>query len=167
VKLLIVRHGAAGDRETWQAEGHDDRLRPLTPDGKKEVRRAAAGLVTLVPDLPVLATSPLTRASQTADIVAKAYRCEIISLDALEPEQDPARTVAWLRTRQPDSTIGLVGHEPHLSTLVGYLLTGDRDSFIDLKKGGACLLKMDTQVRPGGAALKWLLGPRDLAKLGD
>jgi phosphohistidine phosphatase len=166
VKLLIVRHGAAGDREAWQAEGHDDRLRPLTPEGKKELRRATAGLVNLLSDLPVLATSPLVRAAQTADILAKTYRCDIISLDALEPEADPSNTVDWLRSRQQDSTIGLVGHEPHLSTLVGYLLTGSRDSFIDLKKGGACLLKMDTAVRPGAAALKWLLAPRELAKLG-
>lgn len=165
MKLLIVRHGAAGDRESWQAEGHDDRLRPLTPEGKKEMRRAAAGLVSLVPDLPVLATSPLVRAAQTAEILAKVYRCDVSSLDALEPEEDPAGAVDWLRTQQADSTIGLVGHEPHLSTLVGHLLTGKRDSFVDLKKGGACLLKIDT-VRPGGAELKWLLGPRDLAKLG-
>lgn len=165
MKLLIVRHGAAGDRESWQAEGHDDRLRPLTPDGKKEVRRAAAGLASLVPELAALATSPLVRAAQTAEILAKTYRCDIITLEALEPEQDPSRAVEWLRTRQSDSTIGLVGHEPHLSTLVGYLLTENRDSFIDLKKGGACLLKMDPAIRAGSAELKWLLGPRELAKL--
>jgi phosphohistidine phosphatase len=166
VKLLIVRHGPAGDRESWQAEGHDDRLRPLTPEGKKEVRRAGAGLADLVPDLPVLVTSPLVRAKQTAEILAKTYRCEVISLEALEPEEDASSAVEWLRTRQSDSTIGLVGHEPHLSTLVGYLLTGKPESFIDLKKGGACLLKMDAAIRPGGAELKWLLGPRELAKLG-
>jgi phosphohistidine phosphatase len=165
VKLLIVRHGAAGDRESWQAEGHDDRLRPLTPDGKKEVRRAAAGLASLVPGLSVLATSPLVRAAQTAEILAKTYRCDISTLEALEPEQDPSHAVEWLRTRQSDSTIGLVGHEPHLSTLVAYLLTENRDSFIDLKKGGACLLKMDPAIRAGGGELKWLLGPRELAKL--
>jgi phosphohistidine phosphatase len=166
VKLLIVRHGAAGDRESWQSEGRDDRLRPLTSEGKKEVRRAAAGLVNLLPDLPLLATSALVRATQTADILAKAYGCDIVSLDALEPDEDPSNIVEWLQTQQPDSTIGLVGHEPHLSTLVGYLLTGDRDSFIDLKKGGACLLKIDAPIRAGGAELKWLLAPRELAGLG-
>jgi phosphohistidine phosphatase len=66
VKLLVVRHGPAGDGEAWKSEGRDDRLRPLTPDGKKDMRQAAAGLATIIPHVDVLVTSPLVRATQTA-----------------------------------------------------------------------------------------------------
>ena len=51
MKILVVRHGPAGDREEWERTGKDDSLRPLTAKGKKEVRKAAAGLVRLVPTL--------------------------------------------------------------------------------------------------------------------
>jgi phosphohistidine phosphatase len=166
VNLLIIRHGPAGDSAAWEAEGRDDRLRPLTPEGKKQMRKAASGLAVLVPGLPLLATSPLTRAVETAEIVAAEYGCEIVPLEALAPGHDPEDTVAWLREQGSDLTVGLVGHEPHLSTLVGYLLTGKRASFVDLKKGGACLLEMTAPLQPGRGALAWLLTPSVLRRLG-
>jgi phosphohistidine phosphatase len=167
VKLLIIRHGPAGDGAAWEAEGHDDRLRPLTPQGKKQMRRAAAGLATLVEEIAVLATSPLVRAVQTAEIVAAEYGCEVVPVEALAPGHDPEEAVGWFREQEPDLTVGLVGHEPHLSTLVGYLLTGKRASFLDLKKGGACLLEMTAPLQPGRGTLAWLLTPRVLRQLGE
>ena len=167
MKLLIIRHGPAGDSAEWEAEGRDDRLRPLTSAGKKEMRKAAAGLLTLVPDVQLFATSPLTRAVQTAEIVAAEYDCEIIPLEALAADHDPEEAVAWLRRQQADNTVGLVGHEPHLSTLVGYLLTGKRASFLHLKKGGACLLEMTSPLQLCGGALEWLVTPRMLRRLGE
>ena len=167
MKVLIVRHGPAGDGAAWEAEGRDDRLRPLTPDGKKQMRRAAAGLPFLVEDLSLVATSSLTRAVQTAEIVAAEYGCKIVPLEALAPDHDPEATMGWLREQQSDLTVGLVGHEPHLSTLVGYLLIGKRASFLNLKKGGACLLEMTTPLQPCGGALAWLVTPRELRRLGE
>jgi phosphohistidine phosphatase len=142
-------------------------LRPLTREGKKQMRRAAAGLATLARDVPLLATSPLTRAVQTAEIVAAEYGCEIVPLEALAPDHDPEDAVGWLREQEPDLTVGLVGHEPHLSTLAGYLLTGKRASFLNLKKGGACLLEMTAPLQPCGGALAWLITPRELRRLGE
>ena len=157
MRLLIIRHGPAGDREEWEAEGRDDRLRPLTSQGKKEVRKAVAGLAELVPTLDVLATSPLTRAVETANIVAAQYGCEIQLLEALAPDSEPDRLTAWLQQQSSTHTIGVVGHEPHLSTLAAYLLTGRPASFLDLKKGGACLLELDLRPAPGSGTLRWLL----------
>jgi phosphohistidine phosphatase len=166
VNILVIRHGPAGDSAAWEAEGRDDRLRPLTPEGKKEVRRAAPGLVKLARDVEVLATSPLVRAAQTAEIVAGEYGCDIVTLEVLEPDRDPEEAVEWLRQQDKD-TVGLVGHDPHLSTLVGYLLTGKRTSFVDLKKTGACLLETTGPVHPSKAALLWLLTPKLLRQLGE
>ena len=131
------------------------------------MRKAAAGLPALVRDVQLLATSPLTRAVQTAEIVATEYGCEIVPLEALAPDRDPEDAVRWLRKQEPDLTVGLVGHEPHLSSLVGYLLTGKRASFLDLKKGGAGLLEMTAPLQPCGGALEWLLTPRALRRLGE
>jgi phosphohistidine phosphatase len=157
VKLLIIRHGPAGDREDWEAKGRDDRLRPLTAKGKNEIQKTAKVLVKLVPQLDLLATSPFTRAVETAEIVASRYRCEAQPLDALTPDSPPDLLTPWLRQQPAGGTIATVGHEPHLSTLVAYLLTGGRTSFLDLKKGGACLLEVGVPPGPGSGTLRWLL----------
>jgi phosphohistidine phosphatase len=165
VKLLIIRHGPAGDRAEWEAEGRDDRLRPLTLQGKKEMRRIVEGLATIVSRIDLLATSPLVRAAQTAEIVASHFDCEPVTVDALAPGNDPDEVVKWLREQRED-VVAVVGHEPDLSTVAGYLLTGKSSSFLTLKKSGTCLLELDDPAGPGKARLEWLLTPRVLKQLG-
>lgn len=165
MKLLVIRHAPAGDPDAWGAEGRDDHSRPITPDGKKEMREAAAGLARLVSEIDLLASSPLVRALQTAEIVAAQYQARVITLDALAPDRDPEEVVQWLKEHRSAQTTALVGHEPHLNTLVGYLLAGKRMSLLDLKKGGACLLDVADTPSPGHAILKWLLRPRELRRL--
>ncbi len=130
------------------------------------MQRVAPGLARLVPTIDVLATSPLARAAETADIVAREYDSETVTLEALASDQDPEEVVRWLRKQPPNQTIGVVGHEPQLSMLAGYLLTGIPASFIDLKKGGACRLDLPGAPKPGDGSLEWLLTPRELRRLG-
>ena len=167
MKLLIIRHGPAGDPEAWQAEGRDDRLRPLTPKGKKEVRKAAAGLHQLVPTLDLLATSPWIRAAETAQLVGAEYGCKVTDLEALTSDHAPKDLAPWLQGQRGKRSLGLVGHEPHLGLLVGYLLSGKSASFIELKKGGACLVEMEDLSRAGSGILQWLLTDRELRRLAE
>lgn len=164
MKLVMIRHGPAGDRAEWEAEGRDDRLRPLTSDGKKEVRQVAKGLTTLLSRIDLLASSPLVRAVQTAEIVASRYECDTVTVEALAPGHDPDQVVKWLRSQRGD-IVAIVGHEPDLSTLGSYLLAGERSSFLTLKKSGACLLELNEPTGPGNATLEWLLIPRVLKQL--
>ena len=131
------------------------------------MERSAAGLARLVPTIDVLATSPLARAAESADIVAAEYGSGVVTLDSLEPERKPEEVVRWLVDQQRAHTVALVGHEPQLSTLVGYLLTERSASFIDLKKGGACLLDLADPPQPGGGTLHWLLRDNELRRLRD
>ena len=71
MKLLVVRHGAAMEREDFASTGESDDLRPLTEEGKAEMKLIASSLSDDVEKLDVLATSPLVRARQTADIIAE------------------------------------------------------------------------------------------------
>jgi phosphohistidine phosphatase len=167
VKLLVIRHGAAGDREEWERTGKDDSLRPLTPKGKKEVRKAAAGLVRLVPSLDLIATSPWTRAAQTAEIVNQEYGVDLEEVEELTSDHGPQELRPWLEQQANRETVGMVGHEPHLGLLVGYLLTGRSVSLVDLKKGGACLLEMNDPSKPGNGCLEWLMTDRELRRLGE
>jgi phosphohistidine phosphatase len=167
MKLLVIRHAIAEDRDAFAATGLPDAQRPLTDDGRKRMRGAARGLRTLVPRIDVLATSPLVRAAQTAEIVAKAYGgMQARTVPELSPERRPDELLGWLRSHQLGDTVAVVGHEPHLGFLAGWLLTGRNDSFVDFKKGGAVLLQFDDPPSGGNAVLSWALTPRILRALG-
>ncbi|HYV98733.1 MAG TPA: phosphoglycerate mutase family protein, partial [Gemmatimonadaceae bacterium] len=75
MQLCLFRHGDAGDRAEFAKTGQPDDLRPLSEDGREEVMLAAQGLHELLGSCDLLATSPLTRARQTAEIIAGAFSC--------------------------------------------------------------------------------------------
>ncbi len=166
--VLIIRHAIAEERDVFARTGKPDGLRPLTRKGIKRMRRAARGLSTLVPQLETLATSPLTRAVQTAEIVAEVYdEIELLETDALKPSVTANDTLHFLQQLATDQTVALVGHEPSLSELIGWLTVKSDEPFLVLKKGGACLLSFYDEVFAGGATLRWLLTPAQLRGLVD
>jgi phosphohistidine phosphatase len=165
--LLLIRHGPAGDREAWRALGKDDFLRPLTADGRTRTRAAAKGLARIVGRPQAIATSPLARAIQTADHVAQVFGVEAAEeLNAILPAGAPADVVPWLTARAKLDLVALVGHEPHLGRLASWLLARSTSPFLQLKKGGACLLDLGRSPRAGGARLVWMVAPAQLRRLG-
>jgi phosphohistidine phosphatase len=165
--LLIVRHAVAEERETFSRTGKDDAERPLTPAGRRKFKRGARGLQAIVPSIDVLATSALARAIETAEVLQKVYGIdETVRLRELAPEARPGALVGWLRKQRRRPVVAVVGHEPHLSRLIEHLLTGAQHGFVDLKKGGACLLALGDDPRPGHAELRWLVTASQLRSLG-
>lgn len=166
--LLIIRHAIAADRDAWAARGHDDDLRPLTPDGRRKMKRGARGLARIADAPDVLVTSPLTRARQTAAIVADAWRLPAAAVhDALRPTVRPARTLAWLESLEAE-TVAFVGHEPHLGALVSLALgvTGAKGEVrTPLRKGGVVRLRFEGKTAAGRGTLVWALPPRVLRAL--
>ena len=173
MNLLVIRHAIAEDKENFAATGRSDDQRPLTDAGRTKMRRGSQGLRTVVGKVAVLASSPLVRARETAEIVGPALgvpRVEIV--DALRPDSDYDGLVDWLDGRaapndDDEYTVAVVGHEPHLSGLVTWLMTGSDDARVELKKGGACLLHFDGTPSKGEATLRWLLTPSQLRDLGE
>jgi phosphohistidine phosphatase len=165
--LLVVRHAIAEDREEFAKTGKDDAQRPLTAAGRRKFEKGVRGLRKLVETIDVLATSSLARAVQTGELIEKSYALRRSArLAELAPDADPSALVPWLRRHRRRSLVAVIGHEPHLSGLVEHLLTGRRSEFVDLKKGGACLLAMGDDPRPGRAELRWLLTAGQLRRLG-
>ncbi|HEV2736533.1 MAG TPA: phosphohistidine phosphatase SixA [Longimicrobiaceae bacterium] len=169
MQLLVIRHAIAEDREEFAVSGQDDDLRPLTREGRRRMRRAARGLRGLVPELGILAASPLLRAAQTADILSDAYGgLERATWPELAPGVHPSMLVDRLRSlRAERGPVAVVGHEPDLGELVSWLLSGRTPSFVDLKKGAACLLEFEGPPDPERARLLWLLAPGHLRRLGE
>jgi phosphohistidine phosphatase len=163
MQLLIIRHARAEERGLLRR----DAGRRLTKDGRKEMRKAAKGLARLVDDLDILATSPLTRAHETADILADELDGPApTELQLLAPRGSPGRLLAWVADQPADATVALIGHEPDLGCFAGYLLGGKASSFIELKKGAACLISFEREPKAGEGRLQWLLTPSQLRKLG-
>jgi phosphohistidine phosphatase len=167
MQLLVIRHGTAENPATVAATGEDDAARPLSKEGKRMMKRVAAGLAELVDSLDVIGASPLVRAQQTAQIVAKAYNdLPIATVNALLPETEPSALVPWLQQYPTDNVVAIVGHEPHLGILVTWLMSGLKTSRVALKKGSACLLEFSDTVAGGSATLHWLLTPSELRRIG-
>jgi phosphohistidine phosphatase len=163
--LVVVRHAIAGDREEWARTGRPDRDRPVTPEGRTRMEENAAGIRTLVPQIDLVATSPYTRAVQTAEVFAHAYGdVEIVELPALAHGGPPEAVRDWLAQRA-EECIALVGHEPDLGCLISWLVLGTSEPPLSLKKGGAALLRFDDVPDRGRATLRWLAPPRLLRRL--
>jgi phosphohistidine phosphatase len=166
MQLLIVRHGIAEDKSDFAKTGKGDDLRPLTAEGKEAMARNAEGLRKIVPDISELATSPLVRARETAEILARAYRIEIgATTDTLSPDAPFEKLIEWIGERAKRDVIAVVGHEPHLSGLAMWLMTGMEEPRIELKKGGACLLTFRGAPNAGAGTLEWSMYPKHLRAL--
>lgn len=167
MRLLIVRHAKAEERELHAATGAPDTERPLTEAGRKSARRIGRALKELLPRIDVLASSPLVRARDTAGLIAREYRkLPIAELPALAPGHPAKAVLAWLKEQPQDATVGVVGHEPDLGRLASWLLAGGERPFVAFKKGGACLLDFSERPSPGTGVLVWLLAPAHLRRLG-
>jgi phosphohistidine phosphatase len=167
--LLIVRHGVAEDKEAFAETRKSDDERPLTDKGRKKMKRAARGLRSLVPEIGLLAASPLVRARETAEIVAAAYDLDgdVDVADELRPGSSFDAFDGWLRRRANQSLVCVVGHEPHLSGLATWLMSGAKESQLELGKGGACLLSFSGAPTRGGAILCWLMTSKQLERIGE
>ena len=131
------------------------------------MEQAARGLVRSMASIDLLVSSPLKRAVQTATIIGDAYGelpVEIASV--LSGGGDLDAIVHWLDEHHGPETIALVGHEPDLSGLISYLLTGSRSTAVVMKKGATCLLEFEEDVKPGKAILRWFLSPKQLRAIG-
>jgi phosphohistidine phosphatase len=169
MELLVVRHAIAQDREEFAKTGLEDARRPLTEEGRRKFEKGARGLREVAGGIELLATSSLERATQTGDLIQGAWDVKLrtVRLRELEPEAEPDALLRWLRTQGRRKLVAVVGHEPHLSRLVEHALTGGKSSdFVDLKKGGACLLELGRSPQAGHARLRWLLTAAQLRRLG-
>ena len=164
--LLVVRHGAAEDKDAFARTGEDDDLRPLTTAGQKEMREVARAIRELVPEIDELATSPLVRAVQTAAILGDVYGQKPVSVEWLRPEAAYEDFAQWASSHRDRKTVIIVGHEPHLSGLVSWLTAGAKRSFLQLKKAGACFLELEKTPGARSSTLLWSMGPKQLRAIG-
>ena len=156
VELHLVRHARAAERGPAYP---DDALRPLVAKGEAQARALALAWARMDVSVDLIATSPWLRAHATAQALAgRAGSLRV--LDALA-QGDPAVCARALRelTDAGPATIAAVGHEPWLSALASWLLTGDtRTMRIRFRK--AATLTLTGELRAGGMVVEALVPAR-------
>jgi phosphohistidine phosphatase len=174
MKLLLIRHAIAEDFEEFARGGLADDLRPLTADGRRKMERGARGLAALLSGLDLVASSPLVRARQTAEIVAAAFGGPpLVETDTLVSGADPRRFLAWLAQRPTAGVVAAVGHQPHLGLLAARLVGAGRRPAVAVKKGSALCFELAPAPAAGAAnanasaTLLWALAPAHLRRLGE
>lgn len=163
MELLIVRHAIAFPRDAkrWP----DDADRPLTMEGMKRARRAAAGLKSLAPRPGLVLTSSLVRARATAAILTRAARWpQAVECPALAPGGLPEDALEAVRHEGGKAAcVAVVGHQPHLGRLLALCLRGEaRADAFELKKSAAACVQFQGPARASQGTLRWLLTPRIL-----
>jgi phosphohistidine phosphatase len=161
--IYLVRHGIAAERG---AEYPDDSARPLTSDGIARFRRQAMGLDHIGVTIDLILTSPLTRARQTADLLAARLlrKGELLVVQALAPSAPAGAIIDEISNHTNRRYIALVGHEPDLGELAARLIGAS--SPLPLKKGGVCRIDFTGGVRgKGEGSLTWMVTPKMLRLL--
>lgn len=160
MKLYILRHGDAGesvDSKTKDAE------RTLTPKGIQRTRQLGEVLREMEITFDAVLSSPLVRARETAEIVARELKFtgKVELTEALTPFGSMPNLIRQLTMLRPvPKNVLLVGHEPYLSGFISLLCTGGPGLGIEMKKGGLCRLEVEAPVCGKCATLEWLLPPR-------
>ena len=156
VELYLVRHAIAEERgPKWP----DDGKRPLSARGVARFREVVRGLRAVDVRVDVVLTSPLLRATQTADLLAAGLEpsppVEIV--EPLAPGVTP-KALAGVLSRAKRARIAVVGHEPDLGALAAHLVGASRP--LAFRKGGVCRVDLDGPGGPG--RLAWFAPPRIL-----
>ncbi len=161
--LVLVRHAPAEEKEEFAKKNIGDQFRPLTEKGKKRMQKVAEKLFELNPKVDLIVTSPYVRARESANILNTLFKTSLKEAVELVPQSTSTAFLRWLRAHGGDSQqIVVVGHEPHLSTMISYLISGQPYSFIDMKKSGVACLEIENlkNLNPGDAILKYLVPPK-------
>ena len=120
MRLYLVRHAKA-------ESGEPDDLRQLTEDGREAARELGRRLAAdgVRPD--AVLTSPLLRARQTAEEIARATGAEAEPVNLLRPGASATDLTQAVAGR--GATVVVVGHQPDCGRIAAELTGGDEPPF--------------------------------------
>jgi len=159
MKLYFFRHAQAG---TSRWGDPSDRSRVITPEGIQETQTAGRVLAGMKLNPAHIYSSPLTRAQQTAEIVAKALNMGIEIREEVAPGFNVAALEKIIAGLGDDQEVMFVGHEPDFGETISALIGG---GIVEVKKGGFARVDV-TSRHPLLGTLVWLVAPKVFAALG-
>ena len=161
MRLFVVRHA---DAEAAGRGGDSDR--PLSPTGIVEAETVASAAVVLRLSLSSIFASPLLRARQTAEIVARKFpSAPMRTLEVLNPSSDPKALYKELQALPRDARVLLVSHEPLVSSCIASLISAEGTPGVSMKKASLACIEVGSPVQRGAGILLWLLTNEQLKLL--
>jgi phosphohistidine phosphatase len=156
--LYIIRHAWAEERD--EDAFPDDEHRPLTKEGRKRFRKLVKALAERGFAPVEIATSPLVRCVETAEIIAEVVpsRPQVTLVEALSPGSKLDALIEWTRQRA-GGDVAWVGHAPDVGRLTAALI-GDPYSAIRFTKGAVAAIEFDRPPAPGQGELAWLVSAK-------
>ncbi len=135
MKLYLVQHAKAASKQT-------DQQRPLTEEGRTDIRKVAAFIQPLKLFVDYLWHSEKRRAVQTAELLAEVVKINKAQTvrDGLGPNDDV--TVLRDELASAQQNVMIVGHLPFLSKLASLFLTGSESAnVVAFKQSGIVCLR--------------------------
>ena len=158
MELFLIRHAIAAPRSLTLPDAD----RPLTRQGRERFTQAVAGMQRLGIRLRQVHHSPWLRAVETAALLTPVLQ------GALLPTQALARPPETDLLQEIDQTpAALVGHEPWMSELLAWLITGSPRSPVPCspsRRAGSRGWK--AHCAPAAWSLRAYLPPKVLRALG-
>lgn len=150
MKLFLIQHAQAKNRE-------EDPQRPLTDEGKANIKKVAQHVAKTIPEITELWHSEKLRAKQTAQILAEVLKIS----DRLKecPGLTPNDTVCPVKERLMEikENLAIVGHLPFLEKLASTLLCHSQEArIISFAMGGIVCLSRDQE---HNWSVEWMLTP--------
>jgi phosphohistidine phosphatase len=155
MKLYFFRHGHAEDA---QAPQYDDFSRRLTDKGIRRTEAAGRALLKLDIKPHRLYTSPVLRARQTGNILAKHLGMSVSVQDEVGFGFGIQHIGPLIADLGVTDEVMFVGHEPDLSVTLSALIGGGE---MVMKKGGLARVDLFSRA-PLRGTLTWMLAPRIL-----
>jgi len=155
--LYIIRHAWAG--RYGDPDWPNDAERPLTAEGRDRFAEVVRELASRGFSPELIATSPLVRCYQTAEIVARGVSGDpdVVSRPELVPGSDLAGVLQWTRRVGAEcAEIAWVGHAPDVGNMTATLIGEPRGS-VRFAKGATAAVRFPEMPAPDEGELRWLV----------
>jgi phosphohistidine phosphatase len=157
MKVYLIRHATAED-----PAGKEDAARRLIDRGREEARTAGRALRALGARVEVVFSSPLTRARETAELLAAEFSppapVELRERLACGATPEAFREIL---AAAPGGVVAVVGHQPDLGRFVADLLSLGPEAHVPFRPSSVYALEFTPA--GSGAKLLWCRHPDELA----
>lgn len=162
--LYILRHGKAEDA----GNGITDAERKLTKKGRDEIAGVVEWMAAQDLVFDLIATSPLARASETAEIVAEGLGLpkKPKVWKVLVPGGNSDDVCREIDGHDGAGALLLVGHEPLLSSLISRIIAGDEHAGIAMTKGALAKIRNYSFSGRSSGELHWLITAKQMVGAG-
>lgn len=160
MRLFLMRHGraspAAGKEGPALTEKGRQEARKVGVEVLRRHREAGGGALRIL-------SSPLSRARETADILAKEFSADPPEVTPVLDSGAPVTgMLELLKARMSCPALALVAHMPEMGELGWWLATGNRSGAFALAPATAVFLDLIALEPEFEVGEKWILAAEDL-----